>query len=112
MGFKKLIKDYLIIIIIPLSTIILYYTFLYSGLFLILDSFSNVFSELITKKKDIPFTIFDSIIADYCTTAIFFILISSVCLYKYRNAKKMFIGFLLSTVIMIIVLMKYLLLLG
>lgn len=111
MGFKKLIKEFLIIIIIPLSTIILYYAFLYSGLFLVLDGLSNAFSKLIIKKKDIPFTFFDSIIADYCTAAIFFILILSICAYRYRNAKKMFIAFLLSTFIMIIVFIRYLLLL-
>lgn len=108
MGFKKLIKNYLVIIIIPVSTIILYYAFLYTGLFLILDNLSNVFSKFIIKKKDIPFTIFDSIIADYCTAAIFLILILSFFVYKYRNEKKMFIGFLLSIFIMIIVLIKYL----
>lgn len=111
MGFKEMINRYILIVIIPIFTVVLYYTFIYSGLFLILDSLSNILSELIFKRKDKPFTIFDSIIINYITTAIFFILILIFCIYKYRNEKKMFIGFWLSVFLMIVLLLKYLLLL-
>lgn len=111
MEFKKIINNYLIIIGIPVSIVILYYAFMYSGLFLILNSLSNILSVLILKKRDMPFTVFDSILVDYCTTAIFFILILSFCIFKYRKSKKLFLGFLLSISMMTIILVKYLLLL-
>jgi hypothetical protein len=110
MGFNRIIKGYLVIIIIPISTVILFYAFLYSGLFLIFDRLSFFFSDFINKKKDIPFTVFDSIIASYCTTSIIFVLILSFCIFKYRNKKKLFIGLILSDFIMTIILVKYLLL--
>jgi hypothetical protein len=106
MVIKVILKKYLRYILSPIISLILYYSFLYSGLsFLLFDKISMTCFYLI-KDRAMPFSVFNDIWVSYLLTALLFIiiLILSLLMIKSKKIKK---SLIISIIVMVMIFTIY-----